>query len=55
MIAGHFGLALGVKAFAPRVPAAALLFATQWLDVLFVPLYAAGISLVTLAVDVAGY
>jgi hypothetical protein len=54
MIAGHFGFALGVKAFAPRVPAAALLFATQWLDVLFVPLYAAGLESIALVPGTSG-
>jgi hypothetical protein len=35
MIAGHFGVAVGVKARAPRVPLWALLLATFWLDVIF--------------------
>ena len=39
MIAGHFGLAAGVKAHRPAVPLWALMLATQWLDVVFVPLY----------------
>ena len=39
MIAGHFGLAAGVKAREPAVPLWALMLATQWLDVVFVPLY----------------
>jgi membrane-bound metal-dependent hydrolase YbcI (DUF457 family) len=44
MIAGHFGLAAGVKARAPAVPLWALMLATQWLDVLFVPLVLLGIE-----------
>ena len=44
MIAGHFGFAAGVKARAPEVPLWALMLACQWLDVVFVPLYAAGIE-----------
>ncbi|HSY41100.1 MAG TPA: permease, partial [Polyangia bacterium] len=39
MIAGHFGLAAGVKAHRPAVPLWALMLATQWLDVVFVPLF----------------
>ena len=39
MIAGHFGLAAGVKAREPAVPLWALMLATQWLDVVFVPLF----------------
>ncbi len=41
MIAGHFGLAAGVKAREQAVPLWALMLATQWLDVIFVPLYLA--------------
>ncbi len=44
MIAGHFGLAAGVKARAPAVPLWALMLATQWLDVLFVPLLLLGVE-----------
>jgi hypothetical protein len=54
MIAGHFGFALAVKARAPRVPAAALLFATQWLDVVFAPLFAAGIETISSVPGTAG-
>jgi hypothetical protein len=39
VIAGHFGLAAGVKAHRPAVPLWALMLATQWLDVVFVPLF----------------
>ncbi|MCE7985016.1 MAG: permease [Caldilinea sp. CFX5] len=44
MIAGHFGLATGVKAGAPRLPLWALLLSTFWLDVIFIFLFAAGIE-----------
>lgn len=44
MVAGHFGLAAIVKARARSTPLWALMLATQWLDVVFVPLFAAGIE-----------
>lgn len=44
MIAGHFGFAAVVKSRAPQVPLWALMLASQWLDVLFVPLFALGIE-----------
>lgn len=44
MIAGHFGLAAAVKARAPGVPLWALMLASQWLDVVFVPLYLSGLE-----------
>ena len=44
MIAGHFGLAAMVKSRAPRVPFAILAFASVWLDIVFVPLFLAGIE-----------
>jgi hypothetical protein len=44
MVAGHFGLAAGVKAVERQAPLWALMLATAWLDVLFGPLYAAGIE-----------
>jgi hypothetical protein len=44
MIAGHFGLAAGVKSRAPSAPLWALMLATQWLDVVFVPLFLAGVE-----------
>jgi len=44
MVAGHFGLAAGIKAREPAVPMWALMLATQWLDVVFVPLFAAKIE-----------
>ena len=50
MIAGHFGLAAGVKAHRPAVPLWALMLATQWLDVVFVPLFVAHVE----RIDVIG-
>lgn len=44
MIAGHFGFAAGVKAAEPQVPLWALMLATVWLDIVFVPLFLAGIE-----------
>jgi hypothetical protein len=44
VIAGHFGLAAGVKAREQTVPLWALMLATQWLDVVFVPLFMAKIE-----------
>ena len=44
MIAGHFGLAAGVKGKAPSVPLWLLMLACQWLDVVFVVLFAAGVE-----------
>jgi membrane-bound metal-dependent hydrolase YbcI (DUF457 family) len=57
MIAGHFGLAAGVKARAPAVPLWALMLASQWLDVVFVPLFLAGVETVQpiARVKTAGY
>jgi hypothetical protein len=42
MITGHFGLAAGVKSAERRVPLWALMLATVWLDILFVPLLLTG-------------
>jgi membrane-bound metal-dependent hydrolase YbcI (DUF457 family) len=44
MIAGHFGFAAAVKSRSRAVPLWALMLATVWMDVLFVPLFAAGIE-----------
>ena len=44
VIAGHFGFAAAVKSSAPRVPLWALMLACVWMDVVFVPLFAAGIE-----------
>ena len=42
MVTGHFGLAAGVKGAERCVPLWALMLATVWLDILFIPLYATG-------------
>jgi hypothetical protein len=44
MIVGHFGSAAAVKSRERQVPLWALMLATVWLDVLFVPLVAVGIE-----------
>jgi membrane-bound metal-dependent hydrolase YbcI (DUF457 family) len=44
VIAGHFGFAAAVKAKEPATPLWALMLASQWLDVIFVPLFLAGIE-----------
>jgi membrane-bound metal-dependent hydrolase YbcI (DUF457 family) len=47
MIAGHYGLAAGVKAWAPRLPLWALMLSTFLLDVVFIFLNVAGIEYIT--------
>jgi hypothetical protein len=44
MIAGHFGLAAAVKARARHTPLWAMMLASQWLDVVFVPLLVVGVE-----------
>jgi hypothetical protein len=44
MIAGHFGLAALVKSRERQAPLWALMLATAWLDIVFVPLCLAGIE-----------
>jgi membrane-bound metal-dependent hydrolase YbcI (DUF457 family) len=44
VIAGHFGFAAAVKSREPRAPLWALMLATVWLDIVFVPLFVAGIE-----------
>ncbi len=44
MVAGHFGFAAAVKSQERQVPLWALMLATAWLDILFVPLLLAGIE-----------
>jgi hypothetical protein len=44
VIAGHFGFAAAVKARETRVPLWALMIATVFLDIVFVPLFLAGIE-----------
>ncbi|HEX7667043.1 MAG TPA: hypothetical protein VF407_21080, partial [Polyangiaceae bacterium] len=38
MIAGHFGFAAAVKSRVPAAPTWALMLASVWMDVIFVPL-----------------
>jgi len=44
MIAGHFGFAALVKARERPVPLWALMLATVWLDIVFIPLFLAGME-----------
>ncbi len=44
MIAGHFGFAAAVKSRAPDTPLWALMLATVWLDVVFIPLFVVGVE-----------
>jgi membrane-bound metal-dependent hydrolase YbcI (DUF457 family) len=44
VITGHFGLASGVKAREDLVPLWALMLATVWLDIIFIPLLAADVE-----------
>lgn len=44
MMAGHFGFAAAVKSREPQVPLWSLMLACQWMDVLFVPLFALGVE-----------
>lgn len=46
MIAGHFGFAAAVKSRVPEAPTWALMLASVWMDVLFVPLLVAGVETV---------
>jgi hypothetical protein len=54
MIAGHFGFAALVKARERPVPLWALMLATVWLDIVFIPLYLAGIESIELVPGVRG-
>lgn len=54
MIAGHFGLVAGVKAGERQTPLWALMLATSWLDVLFAPLFAAGLETLDTAPGTSG-
>jgi membrane-bound metal-dependent hydrolase YbcI (DUF457 family) len=44
MVAGHFALATAARAKFPEVPLWTLMVCTQLLDIIFIPLYAAGIE-----------
>lgn len=54
MIAGHFGFAALVKSREPQCPLWALMLATAWLDVVFVPLYLAGVETLESAPGASG-
>ncbi len=47
MVAGHFGLAAGIKKLAPRLPLWSLLLATFFLDVVFIFFAAGGLEKIT--------
>jgi len=55
MIAGHFGFSAAVKSRELQCPLWALMLATAWLDVVFVPLYLAGIETLEHAPGASGY
>jgi membrane-bound metal-dependent hydrolase YbcI (DUF457 family) len=48
MIAGHFGFAALVKSRERQAPLWALMLATVWLDIVFVPLFVAGVETITI-------
>lgn len=54
MIAGHFGFAAAIKSREPEVPLWALMLATVWLDIVFVPLYVTGIESIETAPGTSG-
>lgn len=54
VIAGHFGLAAGVKSQEPAIPLWALMLATSWLDVVFIPLFFLGVETIEKAPDATG-
>lgn len=55
MIAGHFGFAAIVKSREPTTPLWALMLACQLLDVVFVPLFAAGIETIRPVAGTTGH
>ena len=54
MIAGHFGFAAAVKSRAQATPLWALMLATVWLDIIFVPLFVAHVETMTAVPGQAG-
>jgi hypothetical protein len=54
VIAGHFGLAAAVKSKERQVPLWALMLATVWLDIVFAPLFLAGLETIQ-PIDGGGY
>jgi hypothetical protein len=55
VIAGHFGFAALVKAKERQTPLWALMLATQWLDVVFVPLFILGVERIEPVPGAEGY
>jgi hypothetical protein len=55
VIAGHFGFAAWVKGSERRTPLWALMLATQWLDVVFVPLFLLGVERIEPVPGATGY
>jgi hypothetical protein len=55
MIAGHFGFAALVKGRERSTPLWMLMLASVWLDIVFVPLFVAGIETIELAPGRHGY
>jgi hypothetical protein len=55
MIAGHFGFAAFVKSRERQAPLWALMLATVWLDIVFVPLFVAGVETVAFVGRPGGY
>jgi hypothetical protein len=55
VIAGHFGFAALVKAKERETPLWALMLATQWLDVVFVPLFVLGVERIEPVPGATGY
>ena len=54
MIAGHFGFAAIVKGIERRTPLWILMLAAVWLDIVFVPLYLAGVETIEPAAGAVG-
>jgi hypothetical protein len=54
VIAGHFGLAAMVKARERQAPLWALMLASVWLDIVFVPLYLTGVETIVRAAGAHG-
>jgi membrane-bound metal-dependent hydrolase YbcI (DUF457 family) len=55
MIAGHFGFAALVKSRERQAPLWALMLATVWLDIVFVPLFVSGVETVAFVSRPGGY
>lgn len=55
MVVGHFAVAAAVKAKEPKIPLWALMVSTHLIELLFVPLYIAGIETLEPVTDGAGF